>query len=186
MKEGSVSEKRNRTEQRVAKYKDILDYVHSGKIEVDSYYRKVLELAVKGMTNPEIAQELGTTRSAIENVLNRAAFKVTRYQRREGTFVPAKVISVPERKAQVIELYNEGWNYGEIAIKLGISRSYVSELAKEWNDQVTAEFSGGDDWVLQYRNGLKPKYMTMDECREFCQKAERAIILRRLARGWSI
>lgn len=181
-----MSATRNRTDQRVAKYTRVMEYVTSGKITVDDYYKNVLELACKGMTNPEIAQELGVTRGAIENVLNRASFKVDRYEKKQGTFVPVVKTSKAEREQQVIELYDEGYNYGEIALALGISRTYVSELAKEHHDMVTEKYSGDDDWVIEYRNSLKPKYLTEAECRDFCQRAERAIILRRLARGWNV
>jgi DNA-binding CsgD family transcriptional regulator len=185
------SRKKNRTDSRIMKYQEILDYVERGDIEVTDYYLDVLRMAVKGMTNPEIAVELDTTRGAIENVLNRASFKVVRFQRKNGTYTSSLKTGLQEQnKEKAIRLWDEGFNRNEIAAELDLSPGYVSDLVKEHarirTSEVNAEWDG-EDWVETMRDERREHVpMTRAEAEEIGRRADKAVIRRRLARGWNV
>jgi 8-oxo-dGTP pyrophosphatase MutT (NUDIX family)/DNA-binding CsgD family transcriptional regulator/predicted ABC-type ATPase len=97
----------------------------SGKMGVQKRFadrnEKIIEQYKNGTSLAEIAKSVGTTRSAVENVLNMARKRGLIGRPRSGV---AKSEDIP-RNMKIVELYESGKGYAEIAKELGLTTNVV-------------------------------------------------------------
>lgn len=98
----------------------------------------VIRRAVAGLTDSDIAREVGITARHVRSIVRAAKHAGVVIQRDHGGDRSVHELVVRRRHEQIMRLSKSGMPFAEIARKLGISKAKVAEIAKRTNAEAIA------------------------------------------------
>ena len=117
--------------------------------------QKIVELREKGCTQQQIADEVGCHVDTVANVLKKYKPEIKQETAKNTSYTKKPKLIKPLRKdieKLTIELYKQSYKQKDIAKKLGIAESTVSEILKSFKK---VELSPRDLEIIQlYKQGL--------------------------------